>query len=182
MTGVIVVPRTRTKIRRWVGRDCDRLLFWYGCRRLLLRRVADMGMSLLAIIPPDEVAAGHTGWKRTGEVDKVKKRNVQKAASDAAHIAPVESTVLSRHHSLVRHCCEVRYDDGDARQPGWFSVKTMGSAWVVEVKDPDTCSRLVVIQATLDDALTLAALLLDADEAPWEADPWLTAAKAKKKK
>jgi len=94
----------------------------------------------------------------------------------------MESVILAKYHSLVAHCAATRYDDGDPRQPGWFTVKTLGSAWLVEVKDPDTCARLVVIQATLDDAITLAALLLDSEECPWEPDPWLTAAKAKKKK
>lgn len=113
----------------------------------------------------------------------MKKRKVRESGDLVPpHLAAVESNVLSRHFPLVAHCAETRYDDGTARTPGWWTVKTMGSAWVLEVKDPDTCCRLVVVQQTVDDALTLASLLLESEEAPWEPDPWLTAARAKKKK
>lgn len=101
---------------------------------------------------------------------------------DVEHIAAIESDVLSKLHPLVAHCSCVKYEDGSARQPGWWTVKTMGAAWVVEVKDPDTCCRLVVVQQTIDDALTLASVLLESDEAPWEPDQWLRAAQAKNKK
>jgi hypothetical protein len=103
-------------------------------------------------------------------------------ADAPSHLAAVESVLFSRLQPLVSHCTDTRYDTGEARQVGWWTVKTMGSAWVVEVKDPDTCSRLVVVQQTLDDALMLASVLLESEEAPWEPDPWLTAAKAKRKK
>jgi len=74
---------------------------------------------------------------------------------------------------LVAHCADIKYDDGQARQPGWITIKTMGSAWVVECKDPDTTAVLRVVQATLDDALALASVLLESEEAPWEQDKWL---------
>ena len=129
------------------------------------------------------------GWRSSidcaGEFTRMahmKKKKPAQAEAGVQHLAPVESTVLGRHQSLVNHAAVVRYDDGDVRQPGWVTIKTMGSAWVVEIKDPDTAMRLTVIQATLDDALTLASLLLDAEEAPWEPDPWLMKAKAQKKK
>lgn len=90
-----------------------------------------------------------------------------------SHLAAIETTLLSRHLELVKHCCVTRYDDGDPRKPGWMTIKTMGSAWIVQVKDPDACLSLTATGQTLDDALSLADLLLGSEEAPWEPDHFL---------
>jgi hypothetical protein len=98
------------------------------------------------------------------------------------HLAAIESNVFTKLMGLVAHCCVTKYDDGDPRKPGWFTVKTMGSAWVVQVKDPDSAMSLSATGQTLDDALALADLLLTAEEAPWEPDPFLKRAAAPAKK
>lgn len=116
------------------------------------------------------------------EMAKMKRRNATAESKPALHLAAVESDLLSKLMPLVQHCCHTQYEDGSVRKPGWITLKTMGSAWVVEVKDPDSCSRLTVVQQTLDEALQLTSLLLESDEAPWEQDPWLKAAEAKGKK
>jgi len=131
--------------------------------------------------------AGKTVWEFpnfawVGDVQEMKKKKPVGAVADALHLAAMESDLLSKHQALVAHCAATKYDDGDPRKPGWWTIKTMGSAWVCEVKDPDTAARLVVVQQTLDDALTLANLLLESEEAPWEPDPWLARANAEKKK
>jgi len=89
------------------------------------------------------------------------------------HLAAIESTVFSKLHGLVSHCCVTRYDDGDPRKPGWFTIKTLGSAWVVQVKDPDAALSLTATGPTLDDALALAEILITSEEAPWEPDAFL---------
>jgi len=100
------------------------------------------------------------------------------------HLAAIDTSFFGKHLELVKHCCITRYDDGDPRKPGWFTIKTMGSAWVVQVKDPDAALSLTATGQTLDDALTLADLLLGSEEAPWEPDPFLkrsqTPSKSKK--
>lgn len=98
------------------------------------------------------------------------------------HLAPVETTVFSRLMNIVAHCAETRYDDGEPRRPGWFTVKTLGAAWCVQVKDPDSACQMTTTAATLDDALALADVLLGSDEAPWEPDPFLKAQESRKKK
>lgn len=95
------------------------------------------------------------------------------------HLAAMESDRFSQFPELVKHCAITRYDDGDPRRPGWFTVKTMGSAWVVVVKDPDAALSLSATAQSLDDALTLAELLLASEEAPWEPDPFLKAQRTK---
>lgn len=105
----------------------------------------------------------------------VKKKNQSVAGGDSPfkHLAAMESKVLDKFFNLVAHCAITKYDDGDPRRPGWITLKTMGSAWVLEAKDPDSCSRMTASAGTLDDALTLLDLLLGSEEAPWEPDPWL---------
>lgn len=105
---------------------------------------------------------------------KKKTATSQAASSDGVkHLAAMESNVFHKLPALVAHCAVTRYDDGDPRKPGWFTIKTMGSAWVCQVKDPDGCLQLSAVGQSLDDALVLADLLLSSEEAPWEPDPFL---------
>jgi len=108
-----------------------------------------------------------------GDVEMIKRRQAGPKSSEAKHLAAMETNVFAKLLPLVEQCASTKYDDGTERRPGWFTVRTRGSAWEVEVKDPDTASRLVVIQQNLDDALALAVVLLESEDAPWEADPWL---------
>jgi hypothetical protein len=112
----------------------------------------------------------------------VKKKTRSADAVVQRHIAAIESNVLAHHAAIVAHCAVTQYDDGDARKPGWVTIKTFGSAWQVEAKDPDTCLALRVVQASLDDALGLMNLLLESEEAPWEPDTWLQQQAAKNRK
>jgi len=97
----------------------------------------------------------------------------QAPQGSATHLAAVESNVFGKLGSLVAHVAVTRYDDGEPRRPGWFTIKTMGSAWVVQVKDPDSACSLSATAQSLDDALALADLLLSTDQAPWEPDAFL---------
>lgn len=152
------------------------------CMHVKLARRKWYGITALSVSSPGRETRTLTGVEWVGDLMAMKRKGRPGSSGDAVHLAAMETNLLVRHQALVAHCAEIKYDDGEPRQPGWFTVKTMGSAWVIEIKDPDSCSRLVVVQQTLDDALTLAQLLLEAEEAPWESDPWLVAARAKKKK
>lgn len=110
----------------------------------------------------------------------IKKREVSK--SDVQHLAAVETVLFKDHMPLLEHCCLRKYEDGTDREPGWITIKVTGAAWVIQVKDPDSATSFAAVADTLDKALDTAALLLAADEAPWEPDQWLARAKAEKKK
>lgn len=110
------------------------------------------------------------------------KPGTQAAEGSHSHLAPVDSTVFGQLPNIVQHCCVTRYDDGTARQPGWLTIRSQGSAWVVQLKDPDSGCQMRANGNTLDDALALAELLLGAEEAPWEPDPWLASQKKRGKK
>jgi len=117
------------------------------------------------------------------EEPNVKKRIAKGALEgDAKHLAPMESNRLADVMPLVEHCAIRKYDDGDPREPGWFTVKTQGSAWIVQVKDPDGGVSFSAVGQTIDQAFETAALLLACDEAPWEPDRFLAAQKAGGKK
>ncbi len=112
----------------------------------------------------------------------MKKKTGKVSAGDGKYLAPVETELLKDLMPLVEHCCCRAYDDGDPREPGWLTVKTQGSAWCVQVKDPDSCMSFTAVGSTLDKALETAALLLGCDEAPWEPDTWLAQGAARKRK
>lgn len=111
----------------------------------------------------------------------MKKKKVLGASSECLHQAAMESVVLSALHPLIAHCAVTRYEDGDKRLPGWWTVTTSGVTWKVTVKDPDSAASFAVTAPTLDEALTLACLLLESEEAPWEHDQWLQKGRARRK-
>lgn len=112
----------------------------------------------------------------------MKKKKKASEVVNAKHLAALESLLFSKMHSIVAHCAVTQYDDGDPREVGWITVKTFGSVWQVEAKDPDTCQYIRVQQPTLDEALMMLALLLDSEDAPWERDVWAEQQRAKRRK
>ena len=140
---------------------------WKG---ICVRNVTPRGGPLLdrfVLSPPPE-----TSMKRI-------ELRQQAAEGRPTHLAAIESNVLTKLPNLVAHCCITRYEDGSARKPGWWTLKTYGAAWVVQIKDPDSCCSLQATANDLDDALALAELLLGTDDAPWEPDPFLRKQKGK---
>lgn len=98
------------------------------------------------------------------------------------HLAAMETEVFRDFLPLVEHCGMLQYEDGSPRKPGWFTVRTNGAAWVVSVKDPDSCSSFQTVGKTLDEAMGSAALLLGCEEAPWEHDSFLAQAEKRSSK
>lgn len=116
------------------------------------------------------------------EKPNMRRRQSKPETGTQKHLAAVETEYFKHLMPLVEHAAMRQYDDGEAREVGWFTVKTMGAAWCIQVKDPDSATSFTAIADTIDKALDTAALLLAADEAPWEQDTFLAAAKARKKK
>lgn len=96
--------------------------------------------------------------------------------------AAMESQIFDKLVCLRAHCAVNRYDDGEPRRTGWFTVKTMGNVWVVQLKEPDTALSLSVTGQSLDDALVLADLMLQSEDAPWEPDAFLSTSRGPNKK
>lgn len=117
--------------------------------------------------------------RRYGRPTVKKKTALSAAGGDARHLAKMETDYFADLMPLVEHCAIMRYDDGEAREPGWVTIKTLGAAWVVQVKDPDAGVSFQFVSESLDKALEGATLLLACDDAPWQPDAFL---KARKKK
>lgn len=178
-------PRStgRRKPCRWLPRS----MAYY---RLTLRNGVGLvlcwqpfyGIYPLAITPRDSLGMRDGDWFQKPEKAVKKKNQATSLEGPRQHLAAMESNLFSRMVPLVEHMACTRYDDGDARVPGWITVKTQGSAWQVQVKDPDSASSFVAVANSLDDALALASLLLEAEETPWEHDKWLADKKPRGKK
>lgn len=106
---------------------------------------------------------------------------VPTAAEGPIHLAGIETNVFHQLMNLVEHIAVTRYSDGSPRQTGWFTLKTLGAQYCVQVKDPDAAVSFQAIAPALDDALVLADLLVASDEAPWQPDKFLAEANGKKK-
>jgi len=127
--------------------------------------------------------------QRAGQQPNVRWRtpNVKKKAgptspSGERHLAAVETALLANLMPLVEHMAVTRYDDGDPRVTGWLRLGTLGAAWTLDVKDPDTEMSFRLVDSGLDRVLENASLLLACDEAPWSADPYLKRKGPPKKK
>lgn len=184
--GVITFTRRR---RRW-----RRPRRWYP-RRLAVYLLSGVDYSLAVVYKPFrgcwwtrlyrgiDLRAEPISRREEPEFH-VKRKDVQSPSNPdgPSHLAAMESDVFSKLANIVSHCAVTRYDDGAVRRTGWVTIKTMGAAWVVQVKDPDGCCSMSLTAQTLDDALALADVMLGADDAPWEPDPFLKATEARKKK
>lgn len=168
--------------KRWTGRKGQTFYLRYGPRVYHLTGKPFKGICVVAMWD----MCGRIGhldpptWKWEWPI--MKRRSVKVGTEGVKHLAALESRILDGMLSLVEHCAVRQYEDGEQREPGWFTVKTQGAAWCVQVKDPDGCCSFTAVAETLDKALETAALLLSCDEAPWEPDRFLASSKASKKK
>lgn len=112
----------------------------------------------------------------------MRKKTVAAADDGRQHIAAMETEVLRDHLAVIEHLAVIRYEDGQPRQPGYITLRTQGQAWVVDVKDPDSCCSFRLLATTVDELLESLQELLGADQAPWEPDPWLKSAATKGRK
>jgi len=167
---------------KWLAREKTLWYVWWSNTRYTLTGRRGDGMCVVRREVRDATNLARTLRSRDWEDLVVKKRKAAAEANASIHLAALESSVFAELLPLVEHMVTRKYDDGDAREPGWITIKTQGAAWLVQVKDPDTCSSFTAVGDSLDKALSTAALLLAAEEAPWEPDTWLQAAAARKKK
>lgn len=178
--GVWPLRLHRLRPRRWMPWGPQMFEVLVGNWKYVLTSVPNKGICCIAVGPRVAMYAPRDPAFRHFEVPNMKKKNVASSAGPVKHLAPVDTNLLPSLLSLVEHCCLTQYDDGDAREPGWITVKTQGAAWVVQVKDPDSGTSFSSVAESIDKALETAALLLSCDEAPWTPDAWLQKAKKKK--
>jgi hypothetical protein len=168
--------------RRWFPSGLALLKLTFGRRTYSVRL---WGRRFLFIYGWTDIAAVSQNWinpENWRATPNMRKRQAKNLSGDQKALAPVESDVFHDLLPIIEHCCVRKYDDGDAREPGWITIKTQGSAWVVQVKDPDSACSFSAVGETLDKALASAALFLSSDEAPWEPDRFLQSQQTRSKK
>lgn len=171
------------RVCRWAPRRTFKLTVLWGCRELTLWYKPRRGYT-----PARLLVTGRDG--RVTETifpsldyRPMKKRVVgAKTTSEFTHLAPMESKLFGQLHNLVKHLAVTKYDDGEPRTPGTWMAKTLGTAYVLVLKDPDACAQMQVTAPTIDDAFVMADLMLGSEEAPWEVDPWAVQRNKKSKK
>lgn len=84
-----------------------------------------------------------------------------------SHTAPIETDLFRDLLPLVAHCVTNADAHGNPTRPGTLTIGTQGSAWIVEVFDPELSRVIRVTACTLDHALMLAAELLRSEVPPW---------------
>lgn len=174
--------RGRKRPRRWLPRGMGDFYIRTAHTKLRFTFKCWKGIALTGRAVELTPGSPVMGEMQTWRFPDMKKRQSRVTEAGVKHLAPMESNVFRDHLALVEHCAIRQYDDGDAREPGYFTVKTQGGAWIVQIKDPDSCCSFSAVGDSLDKALDTAALLLGCDDAPWEQDGFLKAAQARKRK
>jgi len=116
------------------------------------------------------------------ELKGMKRKGKPQESSVVTAQASTRTTMMAQCPHLVEHLAVRVYDDGQMRQTGRVMIDVIGSMWRVIAKDIDSGLQLVVYMPSLDDALLSLELLLGADEAPWEPDPYARGTGGKKSK
>ena len=163
----------RRKPRRFAPRTYFQLRILVRGKTVVSWFSPNRGYAPFSITRSSGASGGATLYFAPVMETRVKKRTPQATqGAGPVHLAAMETIIFDRVPNITAHCATVRYEDGTPRQPGWITIRTLGGAWQVTAKEPDACCQLVSVAQTLDDALAQLDLLLGADEAPWELDPW----------
>jgi len=159
---------------------------WYYYRRgdhlLLLHWRPYHGIWLVAERRGDASSEPHTITPRKERPMPIKKRPGQTVDAARMPEAKVTSVLLGKLPALREWMVSTTYDDGSPREPGKLSIEIYGTAWSIQVRDPNNGLRMNVRAEELDKALLLMEQLLGVEEAPWERDNYLTEQLAKKRK
>lgn len=168
----VLTYRGNRWIRRRVGRYAPMgdFTFWVLTGRDIRRMYAKpfQGIQHVETRSLSLRSVPHSGavLERKELVPVKKVRIADKAA--VRHLAALETELLRDHLSVVEHLALLQYEDGSPRQTGYLGVWTQGSQWMARITDKDGDATLTAGGRTLDEALTLLAMLLGADDAPWE--------------
>lgn len=184
--GVIRWSRRRQRWcrpRRWVPKAEAHYLLVGLELSILVLYLPWRGLYPLSSWKGSDTLSGRTPHVTWEEIEMRKKKIQAVGSADGpSRLASSETKILTALPNVVDHCCVTRYDDGSARATGWITIKTVGPMWVVAVKDPDGCCQMMCSATALDDALALADVMLGADDAPWQPDPFLLNTGSKKRK
>lgn len=169
-TGHRSLPRRREP--PWVGRGEKHFKIFFPKSTLHLTWRPWKGMYLLARTRTADGADLNNWADFWWRLCEVKKRQPMLPGSLPRNLAMLASQYFLNHPAVIEHCAIRQYDDGTPRETGFLLLKTVGPAWNITAKDPDTDTFLTAVGESIDGALDTLQLLLGSDNAPWEADTW----------
>lgn len=174
--------RGRRRLAKWLPSRSAWFYVWCGDRRYTVAYLPRWGVGVVSChdILSDGSADPLPSWRRVGWMT-LKKRVVSGSAASAP-IPDSKSLWGSRWRALAVHAAERTYEDGSSRTPGYLTIRTEGLDWVVRLVEPDSTASLMCRAPTLEEALDLACLLCECDDAPWAHDPWLASRNVPKRK
>jgi len=172
----------RGRVSRYLPKGKSTFYLIMPDREFELTATFKKGMCVVAVWRPNERLSRPTAPRLRWEMPSMAIKRREVTTTDVQHLAAMETTLMSQHMALIEHCALRKYEDGSDREPGWFTIKVTGAAWVVQVKDPDSRKSFSAVADTFDKAIDTANLLLACDDAPWERDVWLEKMMAEKKK
>ena len=134
----------------------------------VMRFLPFRGVAVASWLPPG------TSWyggiapsDRAFEVPSVKKVKFSDRSS-VKHLAALESNAFGSMLPIIEALAVLVYEDGSPRSPGYLGLWSQGATWFARITDKDAGAQLTCEGRTLDEALRTLALLLTADDAPWE--------------
>lgn len=87
------------------------------------------------------------------------------------HIAALESEMMKDAMPVLEQLAMLQYEDGSPRQGGLLMVWVDGSTWTALVKERSADAQMRATGRTWDEMIGTLALMLGAEDAPWEPDP-----------
>lgn len=111
------------------------------------------------------------------------KRRTPPASEDAIiKPLPAASVMLAKLPTIREFLTATQYDDKTPREPGYVTLRNLGTTFEVTLYDPDAGLRLPCRGDTLDGVLALMEQLAGTEEAAWEVDRYLTQRKQERAK
>jgi len=156
------------------------LVLNYGIRVELAAR-RGVGYLPWCVRRPGQVAWMFPGRSYDEVVSMKRKRQVSEQVGGVAS-ASLATKTMEACVPVLQHLAVRQYDDGAVRTPGSLLIRTVGSMWQCIAKDPDSRQQLLVLAASFDDAMLLLSMMLEAEDAPWEPDPYARDTGPKKSK
>jgi len=173
---------------RWIGHRVCRTLplgecsFWVltgtDFRRMSVKPFVGIAHTeTRALVGPQILSCCPIIWRQ--ERPNVKKVKLAKATA-VKHVAALETEMFRDCLAICEFLAMLQYEDGSPRIPGYCGVWCQGATWVVRATDKDADATLTGTGRTLDEAVQLLALLLGAEDAPWEPNSRREVRKGKK--
>lgn len=178
-TGVLYRPR---RSRPLPARGEKFFTVWTLRGGLFLRWRAHRGYIMCALLNP-RVRGGEVAvrWTYGDERMPIKKRV---AGEDLPPIPAlsIESAILKKCPLVMEFCTATAYEDGSARQPGYYTMRNRTIEFELTVYDPDAGMRLTVRSREHDRCFHGMEVLLGAPDTQWEVDRYLWEHRPKEKK